>query len=240
MRVSRNAMGDVAKSLYILIVAGFFADASAELPPEILVDKYLIQAQHLHAAKDYAAAFDVMQKIIALQKEQDLAVPDEFHFKYGQVALSADSIHIALESVTRYLAATGKEGEFYKEALALLVEAEESQISTEEMCTGKPEGALCLKELDNHQDCYVWDNINRSNIYSSRVTVSWSGACQGAAARGKETLIWNVGGSEDTWSGRLRQGRPHGHWVLRNRFGYESSGPFANWKRQGHWIVHTA
>ena len=104
----------------------------------------------LHGAKDYAAAFDVMQKIIALQREHSLAVSDEFHFKYAQDALSADSIHIALESVTRYLAAAGKEGEFYKEALGLLVEAGESQISTEGSCAGKPEGARCWKELANH------------------------------------------------------------------------------------------
>ncbi len=102
----------------ILILIGFSAIASAQrfdpaqrpLPPEILVDKYLIHAEQLHAAKDYAASFKVMQKIVALQKEHNLAVPDDFHFKYALVALAADSMRIALESVTRYLSATGKDG----------------------------------------------------------------------------------------------------------------------------------
>ena len=90
-----------------------------------MVDKHLIQIEQLHAAKSYVGAFIVMEKILALQKEHNLTLPDEFHFKYARVALSADSIKIALESVKKYLAATGKEGQFYQEALALLNEAEQ-------------------------------------------------------------------------------------------------------------------
>ena len=109
-----------------------FAVASARLPPEIMVDRYLIEAEQLYAARDYTEAFKVMEKIITLQKEHSLTLPDEFHFKYAQVALAADSIKIAFEAVNKYLSAAGREGEFYKEALALLIEAEETQISAEE------------------------------------------------------------------------------------------------------------
>ena len=101
----------------VLISLGCFTVAclparqvAAELPPEIMADKYLIHAEQLHAAKDYAGAFEVMEKIIALQKEHNLKLPDEFHFKYARVALSADSTRIALDSVSKYLSATGKEG----------------------------------------------------------------------------------------------------------------------------------
>ena len=48
------------------------------------------------------------------------------------MALSADSTRIARESVNKYLLATGKEGQFYKEALALLREAEKAEIRVEE------------------------------------------------------------------------------------------------------------
>ena len=41
--------------------------------------------------------------VIALQKEHNLTLLDEFHFKYAQVALAADSTRIALESVNEYL-----------------------------------------------------------------------------------------------------------------------------------------
>ncbi len=218
----------------IVILFGFFTVASAELPPEILVDKYLIHADQLHAAKDYAAAFDVMEKIVALQNEHNLTVSDDFHFQYAQVALSADSMHIALESVTRYLAATGKEGAFYREALAVLVAAEESQINTEESCVGKPEGAVCWKELDNHPQCYVWDNY-----YYEDQTVTWSGKCSGSKANGEGTLIWVRGREEHTETGHLERGEKQGRWVVRGDGG-TSEGPYVDGKRQGKWILRSS
>lgn len=243
MSIRKITMRNIARSLYLLILLGFSADVRAQLPPEIMSDRYLVKAELLEASKDYAAAFNVMEKVIALHKTHDLRLPVDFHFKYARVALEADSIRIAYDSVNLYLTTAGREGEFYREALLLSLEAEEElevpEILPEDMCEGKEEGA-CWMELANHPQCYVWDDDNHSNFYVSKVTVSWSGACFGAAARGEGTLVWNIGGNEDTWSGRLRQGKPHGHWVLRNRFKYESEGSFANGKRHGHWILHIA
>jgi len=232
-----------ARSLYLLILFGFSAGASGQLPPKIMSDRYLVKAELLEANKDFAAAFDVMEKVIALHKAHDLKLPVDFHFKYARVALAADSIRIAYDSMNLYLTTAGREGEFYREALLLSLEAVEElevpKILPEDTCEGKEEGA-CWMELANDPQCYLWDRDNRSNFYVSKVTVSWSGACHGAAARGEGTLVWNIGGNEYTWSGRLRQGKPHGQWVLRDRFGYESRGPFTNGKRHGHWIVHAA
>jgi hypothetical protein len=65
-----------------------------------------------------------MEEIIALQKRHNFKLPDGFHFKYARIALSAGSAMIAIDSIGKYLAATGREGEFYRDALALLLEAE--------------------------------------------------------------------------------------------------------------------
>ena len=65
-------MWEVFRSFFIVVLLGSFTLASAQLPPEILVDKHLIEAEQLHAAKDYAGAFKVMEKILALQKEHNL------------------------------------------------------------------------------------------------------------------------------------------------------------------------
>ena len=54
-----------------------------------------------------SGAFNVMKKIIALEKEHSLTLSNEFHFKYARVALSADSTRIAFDSVNKYLSATG-------------------------------------------------------------------------------------------------------------------------------------
>jgi len=179
-------MQSVIRSIFVLFLLGFFTVASGQLPPKVIADKYLIQAEQLLEKEDYIAALNMMDKIIALQKEHSFTLPDEFLFKYAQVAFSVGSIQIAFESVSKYLSAE-TEGEFYKEALALLLEAEGTQISADEMCTGKPEGAKCWKELTNHPECYVWDDY-----YYEDQTVTWSGKCSGNLAHGEGTLTWAV------------------------------------------------
>ena len=106
--------------------------AAAKLPPEIMADKYLIQAEQLHADEDFAGAFEVMQKIIALQRAHSFTLADAFHFKYAQMALSAGTVGAAMESVNQYLTAAGKEGEFYREALELLIQVEQIQTLLDE------------------------------------------------------------------------------------------------------------
>ena len=108
----------------LLVLLGRFTAAAAQLPPEIEADRYLVRAERLIAENDYAGARDAMNQIVALQSEHNLTLPDLFHFKYAQVALSAGSFEAAMDSVTRYLVAAGREGEFYREALELLDEAE--------------------------------------------------------------------------------------------------------------------
>ena len=113
-------------SVLVAVLLGGFTEAVAQLPPEIMADRYLVQAERLMKEKDYAAALEAMNKIIALQKEHGLKLPGEFHFKYAQVALSAGAIKVAIDSVNRYLAAAGRAGQFYREALELLDQAEQN------------------------------------------------------------------------------------------------------------------
>ena len=235
---------------FIPALLGFFAFASAQLPPEIIADKYLMQAEQLHAKKDYVAALNMIDKAIALQKEHNLTLPDEFHFKYAQVALAADSTRIALESATKYLSATGRGGEFYKEALALLIEAEGIPISAEETCAGKPLGSSCWMALAGRPECYVWNPY-----FEEGETVTWSGRCSGNVAQGEGTITWDyIGGysynpdtekydipvkSVLTSTGVLQKGIMHGKWVERDERG-TAEGPYVNGKKHGLWVDHHA
>ena len=97
---------------------------AAQLPPEIMADRYLLQAERFLAEGDHVAALDAMNEVIVLQSEHNLTLPDEFDFKYAQVALSVGLNDAAIDSATRYLVAAGREGEFYREALELLDEAD--------------------------------------------------------------------------------------------------------------------
>ena len=254
-------MWEVIRSFFIVVLLGFFTVVSAQLPPEIMVDKHLIHAEQLYAAKDYAEAFKVMGQIIALQQEHNLTLSDEFHFKYAQVALSADSTQIALESVTRYLSATGKEGAFYKEALALMLKAEGHEVMSEEdfynevikaegTCAGLPRGSSCWMELTNHPECYVWnDDLDEGE------TAIWSGRCSGHVPEGEGTLSWYyIDKDEDGKqtqrkqlenTGTLQKGKSHGQWVEHHYWNsYDGQdllfeiweGSYVDGKRHGQWV----
>ena len=122
----RDKMQGVISSIFVLFSLGFFTVASAQLPPEIMVDKHLLEAEQLIEKKDYVGAFKQMNQIVGLQKEHNLTLPEAFLFKYAQVALKAGSLRTTLDAVQKYLVTAGKKGQFYKEALALLNKAEQA------------------------------------------------------------------------------------------------------------------
>ena len=251
-------MQSVIRSFSITVLLGFFTVVSAGWPSLYDIDRYLIMAEDLYKKKDYGSAFRVMEKISALE-EVPFPPSSVFHFKYARVALSADSIKIALDSINKYLSATGKEGQFYKEALALLREAEkakETVISAEATgnetsadsgdrfdneiiraggtCDGKPLGSSCWMELINHPKCYVWnDSLRKVEI------MTWSGKCSGGFAQGKGILIANAlyGTNEGEGTGNFQKGKRHGQWVLRSRYGAVSEGPYVDGNKHGQWVI---
>ena len=111
-------------SVFFGIWLGCFTAAAVQLPPEVMVDKYLLQVTMLSEEKDYKGALEAMERVVALQKEHDLTMPEEFPFRYAQTALAAGSVQAAIDSANRYLIAVGREGKHYQEALELLVKAE--------------------------------------------------------------------------------------------------------------------
>lgn len=109
---------------WIVVLLGCFTTAAAQLPPDVLVDKFLLQAITLSEENDHKGALKAMDRIVALQKEHRLTLPEDFPLRYAQTALAARSVQAAIESVNRYLSAAGREGKYYREALELLVKAE--------------------------------------------------------------------------------------------------------------------
>ena len=210
----------------------------AQLPPEILVDRYLLRADRLMEAKDPKGALDLMGKIVALQKEHGLTLPEEFHFKHAKVALSAGEVQEAVDTVHTYLLEAGREGKFYREALELLEEAEQreqiqSWIGTQKTCVGQPKGTSCWMELTSQPDCYVWNGF-----LSPDATVTWTGECSGGRAQGEGTLkwVWEGGNKTSESTGSLTDGKRHGQWVLRFADGRVDEGPVVDGKQHGQWV----
>ena len=218
---------------------GCFAAGAVQLPPEIQVDRYLLRAERLMDAKDPEGALEVMGKIVALQKEHGLTLPDEFHFKHAKVALSAGLVQDAIDAVNQYLLGAGREGEFYREALELLEEAEQLQtwFDAEQTCAGKSHGASCWMELTGEAGCYVWNDY----FVGSDETMTWTGECSGGRAQGKGTLksIWEGVREREKLTGSLKDGKRHGRWVERNDIWVEE-GPYMEGKRHGHWVSVSA
>lgn len=99
-------------------------EVGAQLPPDIQADRYLIGAERHIGNGDYTAAKAALDRILELQAEHDLALPEAFWFKYAQVSHQAGDHAEAVESLTRYLTTAGREGAHYREALELLDRAE--------------------------------------------------------------------------------------------------------------------
>ena len=230
--MTREVIGRVVLGFWM----GCVTATAAQLPPEIQVDRYLLRAERLLEAKDPEGALKLIGKIVALQKEHGLTLPNEFHFKHAKVAMSAGSVQDALDAVNTYLLEAGREGKFYREALELLEEVEEFQVwfDAELTCPGKSRGSECWMEVTDQSGCYVWNSS-----LAPDATVTWTGECAGGRAKGEGTLkwIWDEGKKSSESTGSLEDGKMHGQWVLRDADGDVGEGPYVEGKRHGEWVL---
>ena len=112
----------------VLVLLGATPTADAELPPEIKADKYLEQAKRLQENRNHRAAVDMMDMIVDLQKEHKFKFPEEFYFRYAQMALPAGRFGTAIKSVKKYLSTYGRRGKYYQEALDLLNQIQQQSL----------------------------------------------------------------------------------------------------------------
>ena len=98
--------------------------ASAQLPPAIMADRYLVQAERELGRGDPAAAVETLDRIVALEAEHGLEIPEVFWFRRAEAAHAARLHDLAIESIVRYFEISGQEGEHYLAALELYDVAE--------------------------------------------------------------------------------------------------------------------
>lgn len=98
--------------------------AYAQLSPAIMADRYLLQAERERERGDADAALIALDRILELQVEHDLNIPEVFWFRRAQLSHEADLPIQAIESATRYLEIAGRDAEHYVAALDVLVESE--------------------------------------------------------------------------------------------------------------------
>ena len=108
-------------TLAVLLAA---CEPAGPLPPDITVDRYLLQAEEQIEKRNFAAAKQAMDRILTLQAQHDLELPEEFFFRYAEVLERAGHYDEAIASATKYLTLAGRDGVHYREALRLLNSAE--------------------------------------------------------------------------------------------------------------------
>ncbi len=124
-----NVLNFLSRGLFptLLVVLIETMPASAQLPPAIQADRYLVQAERELGNGDPAAALATLDLILELQSDHGLEIPEVFWFKRAQVSYDAGLYQTAVESATRYLEIAGRDGEQYQAALELYDEAELAQ-----------------------------------------------------------------------------------------------------------------
>ena len=95
-----------------------------ELPPDIQVDRLLVQAERETASGDHWSAVITLDRIVEVSEEHGLEIPVGFWFRQAGVLQAAGFHEQAIESSTRYLQEAGREGEHYQAALVIVDAAE--------------------------------------------------------------------------------------------------------------------
>ena len=131
----------ISMRLTILLLMVPVAAWAMQLPPEMEADRYLLQAESAIEEQDFEGAKTTMDRILELQAEYDLELPEQFFFRYAQVLEQLGLYDEAMETVTRYLTLVGRDGEFYREALELLNNAEAAKATAEAEAEAAAEAA---------------------------------------------------------------------------------------------------
>ena len=144
--------------LYVLLGAMVLlvGEVPAQLPPDIQADRYLVEAERHIKTEDHAAAQAALDRILALQAEHDLALPEAFWFNYAQAAYQAGLYAAAVEAATRYLTTVGREGAHYRAALELLdrAAAERHRIEAERQAQLADEAAYAEAQREDTAAAY--------------------------------------------------------------------------------------
>ena len=75
------------------------------------MDQLLLRAERLIEGEQTAEALEALEEILT-QAEHGIELPPEFYFQRAQATFAAGTLDPARESVTGYLTAAGRDGEF--------------------------------------------------------------------------------------------------------------------------------
>ena len=198
------------------------------LPTDALikVDRQLIRLERLLEQENHAGALEIMEQIGALYEAHAAERPPDFEYRYARVAAQAGMFQAALEAINRYLEATGRDGEYYRDALMLLDQIEQNQQNLDLCDSDTRWMAPCWRVVsDSSPRCAFWDEFR-----DSLAPITWSGSCVYGRAHGEGTLTEFGRSGEEEWNGtgQFQNGKRQGQWSIRYATGNTQSGPYVD------------
>ena len=257
-------MQRMIRSFFVLCLLGFFTVASAQLPPKVIADKYLIQAEQLLAKQDYEAALSMLEKIIALQKEHNLTLSDNLYFKDAVAQLLEKKDYItALNIMDRFIALQKEHSltlpdefhfqyaqvTFFKyeqvpvpaDSIKVALELVSKYLSAETEGESYREALVLLLKIE--------EKLAEFEFSPDRTCAGKpvGSSCWMALANQPECYFWNPDFRKDetmTWSGECSGGLAEGEGTLIVTYVYndteytaEEIGHFQNGRKHGQWVV---
>ena len=119
-------IGKLSVFTVVVLTTALAPESAAQgLPPEIQVDRLLVQAEREVEDGEHWSAVVTFERILAVCEEHGLEIPVEFWFRQAEVLQGAGLHERAVEASTRYLREAGRDAEHYRAALEILDAAEE-------------------------------------------------------------------------------------------------------------------
>ena len=143
----------------LLAVLGVSWSAGQDLPPEIQVDRLMVQAERESGDGDPWSAAGTLDRALELYEQHGIEIPVAFWIERAQTFQSAGMYERSVEAAVRYLREAGTEGEHYQAALVVLDTAE---VSLEE---ARRSAVLARAELERRE----WAAAEREAAIASAV-----------------------------------------------------------------------
>lgn len=125
--VRKSTTGEVRVGAAVAMVFALLLAATAqgvELPPEIQVDRLLVQADRESREGNHWSAVLTLDRALEAMEEHGVEIPPAFWFRQASAFQNAGMHERTVEASSRYLTETGRGGQHYQAALELLDAAE--------------------------------------------------------------------------------------------------------------------
>ena len=251
-------------TFFFPVLLGLFAVASAQLPPKVIADKYLVQAEQLLEKKDYEAALNMVEKILALQKERNLTLSDNLYFKDAVAQLLEKKDYItALNIMDRFIALQKEhsltlpdefhfqyaQATFFKyeqvpvpaDSIRVALELVSKYLSAETEGESYKEALALLLKIE--------EKLEELEFSPERTCVGKpvGSSCWMALTNQPECYVWNPDlGKDETWiwTGACSDGLAEGEGTLTYNYPFfsdttiifEETGHLQNGRKHGQWV----